>query len=87
MNHAIILAAGKGTRMQEKTNKILLSLLGKPVIYYPLKAFEDCRHIGDIILSANKNELLEIEYAIKEYGFKKIKRIIAGGEQRQNSFF
>ena len=38
---AIVLAAGKGTRMESDIQKQYLELGGKPLIYYALKAFED----------------------------------------------
>ena len=37
---AIVLAAGKGTRMQSNVSKQFMELGGKPVVYYSLKAFE-----------------------------------------------
>lgn len=87
MNIAIILAAGKGTRMQEKTNKILLSLLNKPVICHTLAVFEECNLIDYVILVANKSDFLELESIIKKNGFKKVKDIVAGGEHRQDSVY
>ena len=36
---AIILAAGKGSRMHSKIEKQFMELGGYPVIYYALKAF------------------------------------------------
>lgn len=38
MTHAIILAAGKGTRMRSPLAKVLHPLLGEPLIAYPLRA-------------------------------------------------
>ena len=38
---AIVLAAGKGSRMKCNVPKQYLSLKGKPVLYYALKAFEE----------------------------------------------
>ena len=38
---AIVLAAGKGSRMKSDVPKQYLILNGKPVLYYALRAFED----------------------------------------------
>ena len=38
---AIVLAAGKGSRMKSDIPKQYLILNGKPVLYYALRAFED----------------------------------------------
>jgi bifunctional UDP-N-acetylglucosamine pyrophosphorylase/glucosamine-1-phosphate N-acetyltransferase len=38
MTHAIVLAAGKGTRMRSPLAKVLHPLLGEPLIAYPLRA-------------------------------------------------
>jgi 2-C-methyl-D-erythritol 4-phosphate cytidylyltransferase len=40
-NCAIIVAAGKGTRMKTKINKQFLNLKDKPILYYTLKTFCD----------------------------------------------
>ncbi|MBQ3029021.1 MAG: 2-C-methyl-D-erythritol 4-phosphate cytidylyltransferase, partial [Lachnospiraceae bacterium] len=36
----IVLAGGKGSRMQSDVPKQYMELLGKPLLYYSLKAFE-----------------------------------------------
>ena len=41
MNYAIIVAAGKGKRMESKVNKILLMLNDRPIIYHSIKPFQD----------------------------------------------
>ena len=46
---AIVLAAGKGSRMKCDVPKQYLSLKGKPVLYYALKAFEES-FIDEIVL-------------------------------------
>ncbi len=49
-NYAIILAAGKGTRMKEKVNKMFLPLRGKPIIAHTLEAFYSLDIIEGIVL-------------------------------------
>lgn len=38
---AVVLAGGKGSRMNSDTPKQYIELKGNPVLYYSLKTFED----------------------------------------------
>lgn len=55
--YAIVLSAGTGSRMGSSVPKQYLSLLGRPVIYYSLKAFEDSSYIDEILLVAGADDL------------------------------
>lgn len=87
-NTAIVLAAGKGTRMRSQTAKQYLLIKGKPVLYYSLKAFEDCPFIDEVILVTAENEK---EYCrreiVEKYGFLKVTQLISGGSERYESVF
>ncbi|MFH1534270.1 MAG: 2-C-methyl-D-erythritol 2,4-cyclodiphosphate synthase [Nitrospirota bacterium] len=85
MNHVIILAAGQGQRMSTRTDKMLLPVNGKPILYYSIMAFNDHPEIDTITVVANKINKFEIEKTIKIYKFSKIKRVTIGGLTRQNS--
>ena len=87
MNFAIIAAAGSGKRMDENTSKNFLPLLGKPIVYYALKAFNDCDSINQIIVVVQKNDFKKINEIKNQYKFNKIKNIIAGGKERQDSVY
>src|SRR3989344_8522788 len=87
MNFAIIVAAGKSKRMSKNTNKVFLPLLEKPMIYHTIKVFQDCSVVNEIILATQKNGIKKINEIKQEYGFSKIKRIIEGGEERQESVY
>lgn len=84
---AVILAAGKGTRMGGAVHKQYLELFGKPLLYYALRAFEESM-VDDIILVTGLNE---IEYCqnqiVDKYGFKKVISITAGGKERYDSVY
>lgn len=86
-NVAIILAAGKGTRISCATKKQFMQLNNKPVIYYSLKAFEESS-VEEIIIVTAKSD---IEYCkdsiVKKYGFKKVGKIVEGGEERYLSVY
>ncbi|GAB1400221.1 bifunctional UDP-N-acetylglucosamine diphosphorylase/glucosamine-1-phosphate N-acetyltransferase GlmU [Aminivibrio sp.] len=43
---ALVLAAGKGTRMKSDHPKVLLPILDQPLLYYVLSALEPCRGTG-----------------------------------------
>ena len=79
---AIVLAAGKGNRMQSDIPKQYLDLLGKPVLYYSLQAFEDSS-VDDIILVTGKED---VEYCrneiIDKYRLSKVSNIVEGGSER-----
>ena len=85
MNFAIIIAAGKSRRMGEKINKVFLPLLNNPMIYHTIKNFQDCSLIDEITIVAQKNYFNKINQIKKEYKFNKIKNVVEGGKERQDS--
>lgn len=87
MNFAIIVAAGKGARMGKNTNKILLPLLHKPMICHVLDVFHRCSKIDEIIVVAQKGDFKKINEIKSSYNFNKIKKIVEGGKERQDSAY
>ena len=87
MTTAIILCSGNSTRMQSEENKVFIEILRKPLLYYAIKNFEDSDLIENIILVAKKGEFGKTNSIIKKYNFKKIKNIIEGGKERQDSAY
>ena len=87
-NVAVVLAAGKGSRMNSDMPKQYMDLAGKPVIYYSMKAFEDCEDISEIILVSGQGDEDYCRTDIVErYGFNKVSHIIAGGKERYDSVY
>lgn len=83
---AIIVAAGSGTRAStDGTTKQMMPLLGIPVIARTIGIFESCKFIKEIIIVGKANELKIYDKFIKEYDWKKVTKIVAGGETRQTS--
>ncbi|MGB9857270.1 MAG: 2-C-methyl-D-erythritol 4-phosphate cytidylyltransferase [Dictyoglomaceae bacterium] len=82
----ILLAAGKSKRFGGE-DKLLQDLLGKPVIYYPLLALENVEEISDIILVSDKEKRDLLRDFIGKWGFKKVKNIVEGGKERQDSVY
>lgn len=86
MVSAVIPAAGKGTRMNNKIKKQFLKLKGKPIIAHTLEKFQNSPEIDEIILVVSEDDLAFCrEKIIKEYGFSKVSRVVAGGPTRQDS--
>lgn len=82
---AIVLAAGKGSRMKSGIHKQYLMLNGYPVLYYPLKVLEES-FIDEIVLVTGRDEIEYCQREIAEkYHFTKIRQIVAGGSERYHS--
>lgn len=85
---AIIVAAGQGKRMETDINKQYLLLKGKPILAHTINVFENCALIDEIIVVVGEHEKAKCLYnIIKPYGFKKVKKLIAGGQTRQQSMY
>jgi 2-C-methyl-D-erythritol 4-phosphate cytidylyltransferase len=85
MTTAIILAAGKSERMGAGTDKAFLSLVNKPIVAWSLLAFERCPDIDNIILVVRKDQLLASKAVVKMFGISKMRKIVPGGNKRQES--
>lgn len=88
MNTAVILGAGKGSRMKAGINKQFLTLNHEPVISYTIRAFDQCSAIDEIIIvtSPEEQEYFQINI-LDKYHYSKVKRLVAGGAERQQSAY
>lgn len=68
---ALIMAGGKGSRMNLKSEKPLIVLNNKPMIQYVIDALNESKEINEIIVSTSKNTPETSEYLKKE-GIKTI---------------
>ena len=85
MVSAIVLAAGKGSRMNSDKAKQFMEINGKPLLYYSLKIF-DASVVDEIVLVTRGSDIDYVrEEIVEKYGFQKVKRIVAGGKERFNS--
>ncbi|MGN0243090.1 MAG: 2-C-methyl-D-erythritol 4-phosphate cytidylyltransferase [Lachnospiraceae bacterium] len=84
---AIVLAAGKGRRMQTETPKQFMDLCGKPVLYYSLDAFEHSK-VDEIVIVTGKEDVAYVETEIVNgYHLNKVVKIVPGGAQRYESVY
>jgi len=84
---AIIAASGIGKRMQLKDgmSKQMLEIGGYPVIYHTLKAFQDANAVSAIYIATKEENRATLEEMAISAGFNKLKAIIEGGKERQDS--
>lgn len=84
---AIVLAAGKGSRMNTPVAKQYLLLQDKPVLYYSLKAFEDS-NVDEIILVTGRDQKEYcLDNIIKPYHISKVTQVVEGGKERYDSVY
>jgi bifunctional UDP-N-acetylglucosamine pyrophosphorylase/glucosamine-1-phosphate N-acetyltransferase len=56
---ALILAAGKGTRMKSVTAKVMQPILNEPMLLYPLNALKGCQHVATaVVVGYGKEEVI-----------------------------
>ncbi|MCX7710026.1 MAG: 2-C-methyl-D-erythritol 4-phosphate cytidylyltransferase [Clostridia bacterium] len=85
---AIIVAAGKGTRMNMDINKQYVEVRDIPILARTLSVFARHRLVDEIVLVVNEADILYCKQEIVEgYEIKKVKCITAGGKERQQSVF
>lgn len=82
---AIVLSAGKGTRMNSQVPKQYLMLEEQPILCYSLRAFQQSM-VEEIILVCGEEDLSYCRSEIVEkYDFTKVAAIIPGGKERYHS--
>lgn len=84
---AVIPAAGLGKRFSHEKKKTFYAISGKPVIIHVLETFQRCDKIDEIIPVFKEDELLFGSELIEQYGITKVKRIVPGGRERQDSVY
>lgn len=83
---AILLAAGKGARMQnDQQTKQMIKIDEVPIVVRSLLAFEACPCINEIYIVGLKDELPIYSKYKKIYGITKLKKAITGGDCRAKS--
>ena len=71
--------------MGKGVDKAFLSLGAKPVVVYSLLAFEHCPDIEEVVLVVRSDRIEAARCMVQMFGCMKVKKIVAGGLQRQVS--
>jgi len=88
MVSAIIVAAGKGTRMQDTQRKQYLSLAGLPILTRTLVVFDKCELVEQIVVVIPQDDFNFCRENILEPAGLAAKILLApGGRRRQDSVF
>ncbi len=83
---ALIPAAGMGKRMGASINKQYLLLEGLPIVARTIAIFESSPLIEAIYLVIPADEIPYCrEHVVEACGFRKVRAIVPGGRERQNS--
>lgn len=82
---AIVLAGGKGSRMNSDVPKQYISVCGHPILYYCLAVFEES-FVDEIVLVCGEGyeEFCQKEI-VDKYELKKVTTIVTGGQERYHS--
>lgn len=85
MNAAVIVAAGRGSRMGLDRNKVLYPVLGEPVIVRTVRAFESTGLFdGGIVVVTGACDMDEMKEMFARAGLS-VRAVVEGGEDRQES--
>ncbi|OIQ59088.1 2-C-methyl-D-erythritol 4-phosphate cytidylyltransferase [Moorella thermoacetica] len=81
----IIAAAGSGRRLGSEVNKVFLLLAGKPMLAYSLAVAAASSLVDEIIIVTRPDDIPLCRQVVAGEGTGKVKAIVAGGAERQDS--
>lgn len=88
MNYALVFAGGTGQRMKSQSlPKQFLQIHGKPIIIHTLTKFENSKDINGIVVVCLESYIDTLKAMLKEYGIKKVLKIVKGGDSGQQSIY
>jgi 2-C-methyl-D-erythritol 4-phosphate cytidylyltransferase len=85
MNVAIVVAAGKGTRIGGNRPKQFLELGGIPIIIHTLRRFEQCDAINEVIVVLPADATAGFVSLAEKFGLRRVSQAVAGGATRAQS--
>ena len=85
MVSAIIVAAGRGTRMGPNVDKLFLEVAGRPVVAHTWQRFDSAKCVEEVVLVVRNYMQSAFEALAEDLRPQKPYRMIAGGAERQDS--
>lgn len=82
---AIVLAAGRGSRMHMDTPKQYLKIGDYPLVYYALRQFQESAVDRIVLVVTPGEEKYCTEEIVSRYGFTKVCSVVPGGSERYRS--
>lgn len=85
MTSAIIVAAGRGTRMGPNIDKLFLEVAGAPVVAHTWERFDEAECIDEIVVVIRDGLKADFEELAATLELEKPYRFVHGGKERQDS--
>ena len=83
---AVVVAAGRGSRMNSPVNKQYLMLKGKPILAHTLSALQRCDIVDRILVVAAQDDIPRCRRSVvEEFSLTKVTDVLTGGATRQQS--
>ena len=87
MNAAVIVAAGRGSRMGLDRNKVLYSLCGEPIVVRTVRAFTKSGLFdGGVVVVTGADDIAEMKQMFESASVS-VRAVVTGGADRQESVF
>ena len=83
--YAVILASGKGERMNCGFPKQFAEIKGKTIIERSIEAFEKNENVDEIIVVSEPSTIEKIKEIVNKNNYKKVTKIVPGGAVRAES--
>jgi 2-C-methyl-D-erythritol 4-phosphate cytidylyltransferase len=88
MNYAIILAGGKGVRMNKSgVPKQFIELTGVPMLVYSMRTAQNNGNIDEICVVTHGSMHMEVTRWGREYGIDKLRYLAEAGKERHQSVY
>ena len=84
---AIIPSAGMGKRFNSTIPKQFLKINGIEILAHTLLKFQNAKSIDEIIIASHKDFVSKTEKLVNKYRINKVKNIVIGGKERQDSVY